>query len=324
MPRYRLHGLTVGSDIPLPQLRRSTRRSVECRIELALPTVDAAAELEPFHVWRARGRTWLSCARDASGYVLRFPGLADFGVAADGERIWCRPGPRLPQSTLHHLLLDQVLPLAIGRAGRLVLHASAVHVPGVGAIAFAGATGRGKSSLAAALARRGCPVITDDCLVLDESTAGPTAAPGYPGLRLWRDMARTLGPRHASSHERVAHYSAKKRVGAGLVPFRSRPSQLKALFVLARRAHLSVAARASHLSPRQRFVAVVPFTFLLDIDDRGQLSRTFDQLTTLVTAVPVMRLQIRDDRRALGDIADSVVALTRRRLAVDAVLPGIS
>jgi hypothetical protein len=306
--------LTVGSDIPLPQLRRSTRRGVQCRIELA-PAAVGAEDLEPFHVWRVRGRPWLSCARDPSGYVLRFPGLADFGVAAEGERIWCRPGPRLPPSTLHHLLLDQVLPLAIGRAGRLVLHASAVHVPGVGAVAFAGTTGRGKSSLAAALARRGCPVITDDCLVLDDGTAGPTAAPGYPGLRLWRDMARTLGPRRAPPHERVAHYSAKKRVGAALVPFRSRPSRLKALFVLARRAHLSVAARASPLSPRERFVAIVPFTFLLDIDDRGQLSRTFAQLTSVVTAVPVMRLQVCDDRRALGDIADSVVALTRPRLA---------
>jgi hypothetical protein len=137
-------------------------------------------------------------------------------------------------------------------------------------------------------------------------------------------MARTLGPRRASPHERVAHYSAKKRVGAGLVPFRSRPSRLKALFVLARRAHLSVAARASHLTPRQRFVAIVPFTFLLDIDDRGQLARTFAQLTSVVSAIPVMRLEVRDDRRALGDVADSVIALTRQRLAGGADVPGNS
>jgi hypothetical protein len=122
---YRLHGVTVASDMALPGVRRSMAPG-RAAIEISRDRTPAQADgtVEFFHSWRikgSRGRPWLSIGRRAGGYLLRFPGLADFDVSAAGDRIVCRPSRRLAGSTLQHLLLDQVLSLAslVGSAGSM-------------------------------------------------------------------------------------------------------------------------------------------------------------------------------------------------------------
>src|SRR3954447_18430377 len=164
---YLFCGVTVSSDVDLPPLRRAPSRSEAiCTVGLGAP-LDPDTDVAWFHEWRGRrGPRWLSIGRLPRGtrraYLLRFPELADFEVSADARRIVARPAAGLPVDTLRHLLIDQVLPLVTSRHGRLSLHASAVHLPGIGAIAFVGDAGRGKSTLAAALALAGARVVADD------------------------------------------------------------------------------------------------------------------------------------------------------------------
>ncbi len=275
-------------------------------------------DIDFFHSWRikgTRGRPWLSIGRRAGAYLLRFPGLADFDVSAAGDRIVCRPSPRLAGSTLQHLLLDQVLPLALSRSGRLVLHASAVHVPRLGCVAIVGPTGSGKSTLAAALGLRGCSVLTDDCLVVEADSAGSLAVPGYPGLRLWRDAARGLGLSNDPG-ARVAHYTAKRRLGGDAVRFRSQPSRLALLFVLGRRRRPGAPTRSRGLGARDRLMALAPYTHLMDVEDRRQLLHMFRSLSTLVSHVPVVRLNLPDSRRRV--LAAAVDVLEQSRALVPA------
>ena len=154
-------------------------------------------------------------------------GSRGFRSVGIGHRIVAGAHRALPAATLRHLLLDQVLPLALGRMGRMAIHASAVHVPGLGAVAFAGGPGSGKSTLAAALARAGCAVLSDDCLVIAVRSGGVWAIPSYPGVRLWPDAASRLGYRGRL----VAHYSDKVRVATGGLPSGDCPARLRALFL---------------------------------------------------------------------------------------------
>ena len=307
--RYRLHGVTVMSELALPGVRKCSSPD-QIAIEVAGPP--HASPIDAFHYWRLKGmprsRPWLSIARAEGGYLLRFPELADFDVSAGGDRIVCRPRPRLAASTLVHLLLDQVLPLALSRRGQLVLHASAVHIPRLGAVAFVGSTGSGKSTLAAALGLGGCQVITDDCLAIDVGVP-PLALPGYPGLRLWRDAARSLQiERHTDGP--VAHYTSKRRFQRDAVRFRSATSPLAAVFVLGRR-RTSGATRAHPLASRDGLMALASFVHVLDVEDRRQLAEMFRGLTSLVTRVPVARLNLRDGRRQVRDAATEVLAIAR-------------
>jgi energy-coupling factor transporter ATP-binding protein EcfA2 len=311
---YHLHGVTVASEVALPGVRRAATQG---RASIVVSVGSAALvdeRVEFFHHWRikgTRGRPWLSIGRRVDGYLLRFPDLVDFDVSAAGDRIVCRPSARLAGSTLQHLLLDQVLPLALSRTGHLVLHASAVHVPRLGCVTLVGTTGSGKSTLAAALGLRGCPVLTDDCLVVQSSSGQSTAVPGYPGLRLWRDAARGLGlERDATSS--VAHYTAKRRLGASAVRFRSAPSRLAAIFVLGRR-RPGAPTRSRVLDSRDGLMALAPYTHVMDVEDRRQLLHMFRSLSTLVTHVPVVRLNMREGRGRVLEAADEVLAAVKTR-----------
>ena len=319
--KYRAFGLTIASSVPLPELAQTSAGRSDIRIDVVRKATRIVEPADWFHTWRgkdARGRRtrrpWLSFARTDHGYLLRFPDLADFEVSPAGEGIRCLPTARLARTTLRHLLLDQVLPLVIGRRGCLVLHASAVHVPGVGGIAFAGPTGCGKSTIAAALGLHGCPMLTDDCLVIATVGGVRSIQPGYPGVRLWRKTARAFGIRTRANA--VAHYTAKQRLIDGALPIRRQQSRLAAVFLLGRRVAPGRRSQASALGARDGLIALTPYTFVMDIADREQLSQVFNGLSGLATAVPVVRLRLRNEPRNPVFLAQEVLNLVRSH-AVD-------
>lgn len=317
MLKYRVFGTTVASEVALADVPRSSARD-RARISIALGARPDAARGAVFHEWRIKGarrqRPWLSVARLDGGYLLRFPDYADFTVSRDGNRIVCHPAPRLPATTLGHLLLDQVLPLALSRRGALALHASAVHVPRLGTIAFVGPTGTGKSTLAAALTMHGCAVVTDDCLVVDVAS-GCLAVPAYPGFRLWRDARDGLGVEEGGT--RVAHYTVKRRLLARAASYRAGPSPIAALFVLGRRRRRGLPTTSRALRSRDRLMSLASCVYIMDVEDRRQLVQMFRGLTSLVAGVPVARLHLRDGRRQARVAAGEVLAIARALQAIN-------
>jgi len=305
---YRFCGETIVSSIALPPLLSAEFSGTACTIEQASPVDREPVDPHWFHHWRiGRQRPWLSFARRADGYLLRFPEVADFLVSADGARIRACPSPALPRDTLCHLLVDQVLPLALSRRGRLLLHASAVDIPGIGALAFAGPTGRGKSTLAAALAAHGGRILADDCLAIESHDGRLEVQPAYPGLRLWPDMSsRRL--RRGTSGRLVAHYTRKQRVNGGALRFQRHPSPLRALFLVSERSETGPAVKIRRCRASARLMGLIKYTYLLDIEDRIHLARTFERLAAIVTAVPVLRLRVRNGHRWLQDPAARVFA----------------
>jgi hypothetical protein len=321
---YRFCGETIVSHLDLPLLPPADSHEPACTIEGSLPRTCGADVARWFHHWRiGRQRPWLSFARLDDGYLLRFPDLADFLVSGDGARIRACPSRALPDDTLRHLLLDQVLPLALSRRGRVLLHASAVHVPGLGALAFAGPTGRGKSTLAAALAARGGRILSDDCLAIDSHAGGWQVLPAYPGLRLWPDAASRQVPR-GTPHRPVAHYTRKRRVDGGALRFHPRPSPLRALFLLSGRGAAGPPATITRCRASARLIGLVKYAYVLDIEDREYLARAFSVLASVVTSIPVLRLRVGHGHSRLADAADAICAHARALPRTAHSLPAVS
>jgi hypothetical protein len=284
--RYRLAGRVVASTILLPELAGAEDDPADWTV--------GQAEAQPsrsgrwFHRWLdARGREVLSFGRCGSEYVLRFVGLGSFRVAPDRRLVTCAPGRRMPDMTLRHLLLNQVLPLAFG-AERLVLHASAVTLAG-GAVAFAGPGGAGKSTLAAALASRGHPLVSDDFVAVTETATGSEIDPSYPSVRLWGDaLGAVLGSCVAP---RVAHYTRKRRVPVhGLLPLADRPVPLRASCLIEgdRDGHGTSAER---LTPRDALVRLMPLAFQLDVADAGCVQTVTEAVARAAEQLPVYALR---------------------------------
>lgn len=186
--RYRLHGLDLDSDTPLPGLKPCAATTVaELRLIASGPRdQDAAEEDEPSDI---------ELRRDADGWDLLWPGGPRLRLDAAATRVelvrrapgdlWCALGPGVA--------------LALRLRGRLALHASAV-AGGGEAIAFAGPSGSGKSTLALQLAdRAGCAFLADDSLAVDR----------HEGV--WR--ARAAAPVAAVDRRTLALLPSAKIVG---------------------------------------------------------------------------------------------------------------
>jgi hypothetical protein len=316
--RYRVCGLTLISDASLPELTPLTdpesHGATGIRVRFGMRRDEEASPSHWFMSWTLpTGELWLSCAKETRGYRLRFPDLADFLVDFEGLEIACEAWPETPPATIRHLLLDQVLPLVLTLRGRQALHATAVLTPH-GVCAFAGPAGAGKSTLAASFLLAGYPVLSDDCLVLDEDHQSILATPAYPGLRLWDDTLVALGEALRLSLP-VAHYTSKQRVFAldqgGA--FLSNPHPVARIYCLEWQSEMKGAESLHNpiiedLSHRDGFMKLITSTFLLDIADPMMLARQFHFLERVVSRVPIRRLRIPDTFLSLPAVRETILA----------------
>lgn len=312
MHTYQWADVRLSTDFELPEL--SAEGAGAPTEDWSVHRRDGRSPLVPprrwFHRWRQPdGGRWLSFARYPGGYLLRFSGLADFDVRPDAREIHGYRASTTPGHTFNHLLLDQVLPLVAGSAQRLPLHASVVEVDGR-AVAFLGATRHGKSTLAAALARRGHPVLSDDCCVLCRTATGFDVAPTYPGLRLFSESIDGLFGEPGTGLPQVAHYSSKQRIiPAHSRGFSHRRVPLGALYAIAPQTTLgpSTRMRISARTSRESVFEIIGMTFYLDVTDAERAREGFELATEAASVCPVRLLTFPWNLAALDQVADAVL-----------------
>ena len=316
--RYRFCGLTLASEIDLPELIPATGPAHEQEPDITVRREHRVAgrTIQPewfMSLTHPAGEPDLALAREPGGYRLRFQGLADFRVDFHGREIACDALEGIPAETIRHLLLDHVIPRALSLLGLCALHATAVLTPH-GACAFAGPSGAGKSTLAASFHIAGYPVLSDDCLVLQQGCDAILAIPAYPGVRLGDNAAAALfgdpeGTRPA------AHYGSKRRVltDAHHGEFSPERTALARIYNLvdasAADEEFGAAVRIVEAIPAgEAFMSLVESAYRLDTTDRKLLARQFDFLERVASLVPVRRIRIPDDYSALPRIRDAILA----------------
>ena len=264
----------------------------------------AALDTEPFHRYTFEdGTVWTEFYRTGEGYLLRFPGLADFEVSADGTEVTAHPAPGADEATVEHLYINQLVPLALSRQGRPAYHASVVTVPG-GAVAFLGKTGMGKSTLAASFALNEAAFLTDDALLIEETGSGCRAMPSHASLRLWKDSVDALVDERIAKASAIS-YSSKARLLAGdALAYNDEPQPLLAAYVLERQNAATVIIRA--LTGLDRYMAWLGNSFLLDIEDHDLLSQHFEWTHRISGAVPTFALDYPRDYGMLREVQNAV------------------
>jgi hypothetical protein len=321
VPTYQWAGLELAADFALPELvRPDPSRAVagpsasdrHWRIRRWRGGAPMRTAIRWFHHWTfPNGRRWLSFARLDDGYLLRFPRFADFVVRLPAREVVARRGRSTPPDTVRHLLLDQVLPLIVASGDCLALHASVLNVDG-GAIAFLGAAGHGKSTLAAALGRRGHAVLSDDCCVVRRSARGFDVWSTYPGVRLFGPSRDHVFGDAPTRGRRVSHYSSKRRVidDAGTPRFGATPVPLRRVYVLADRTTESRVTRVeiTRRSRRDSVVDLVGGTFFLDVTDPERALDAFGLAGDIAASLPVCSLTFPWDLAALDEVIDQLLA----------------
>jgi hypothetical protein len=238
---YVMFGLHVQSEFPLPisalaetpscdpawVFRRAPAQSGSPE-----PYGHVVAELRcdaPCH----RGAVVVRVTRGQGGTWLWNEAVGMCHIAPGGRTVDISPRPGAEAPVLGLLLAGQVSVFMLHQLGCPTLHASAV-VTERGAIAFLGPKGRGKSTMASGLLRRGATLLTDDVLPLRMMPDGVSGLPGLPLMKVWSQTAECslgLGDELPSLMD---NYDKKLLALEGRFPFASSPAPLRAFYLLDR------------------------------------------------------------------------------------------
>jgi hypothetical protein len=287
-------GFGVESALALRYLRPGGGR--------ALTVVEASAPLasrgELLVTWEARpGRLGARLYGDDRGYALDVDIVGWFGVDRDGTVITV-PDRGDPVRREERLWGVPAMLCFLAR-GDLPVHAAAVEVDGA-ALLIAAPSRAGKTTLAAAFARAGHPVLTED-LACCKLAGEPSLLPGPAMLRLRRDVAHAVpipGAEVVGQDDDRLHLALTGAAGADAAPRR-----------IAGIVFLRVADRCdvTPAPPARAARDLWALSFKLPTD--ADRARAFAGLVDLVGAVPVWDVTRTADLAQVDEVVARVSAL---------------
>lgn len=288
---YEAHGLLIRSDIPLrlpPAVEAGVPDVVLRRgVDRAFPAGNPAGELLA-ELCDERNRTFYAVGRDQSHTVMRYPGLCEF-VGDRGLRdVVVHLAPGADEGVLSVLAGGAVLAVHLMLRGDLVLHASAVRVKDT-AVAFVGASGMGKSTLATLMCADGHRLVADDvvrvCMAAQRSR--PMVFPGSIESRLRSGASALADAAPAASVRRTAD----GRIALQLEAHGGPPLPLTACVVPFPN-HRTDEIVVSALSKSQGLRRLLQFPRIVGWVEPAWQVRNFEALADLVDLVPVFEAQV--------------------------------
>ena len=335
---YSVFGLLIHSNVPIPGVPPidssafdpDISRQVRFHLDV-LPYRDAL--LSP----REQELAYVSSYTDESGApVLHIWNAADKSFLrlaySDGTQFWfdhsrrnvfaAWPGHLTLEKALSYLL-GPVFGLLLRLRGVTCLHASAVAF-GDRCVVFVGPEGAGKSTTAAAFAKRGYAVLSDDIVALEISSSGtssdggPAGArlapqvanfrvqPAYPHLCLWPDSVQFLyGPEE--QFPRLAPDWDKRKLVLGTAGTRSadRALPLAAIYLFAARA-TEDAPRVAAAPLKLSLLSLLANTYANNLLDAAMRAEEFSVLDRLISSVPVRLLTPHNDPAYIEELCNFI------------------
>jgi hypothetical protein len=319
---YAVFGLSLRSNLPIPNLtpvspedelppfESSNDRTVAIHLN-ASPHGNAVVPPGPeelsydspykdeagnpaLRIWKVPGSRYLRLAY--------FDGT-QFWLDRDGTEAWATWPENLEIEDTTTYLLGPVLGILLRLRGVTCLHASAVAFGDI-AVAFVGSEGAGKSTTAAALARHGYAILSDDVVALAERDGSFFVHPAYPYLCLWPESVESL----YGSPEALPKFSAnyEKRflsLGTQQLRFAERALPLAAIYILGDRRG-EPAPLVEELAPQKAFLSLVANTFATNTLDSGMRAKEFEILARLAPSVPVRGLCAHHDASRLPELCE--------------------
>lgn len=327
---YRAYGVTFASNSMVPGL--------PCEpAQFKQPDIVLSCGLQPDWVQEA---TNLRCQidhprpqvpeRGDSGFTLTSFGVGEFFqlAYADGTRfvvdraatrLWGMCPPPLTIEDLATYLSGPIMGFVLRRLGIMSLHASAVCIAAQ-AVLLCGESAAGKSTTAAALARAGVPVLTEDISPICGENGTLYVEPGYPRVCLWPDAVEKLFGTPEALPQLTPTWE-KRFLPLDGVHARFEPERqpLGAIYLLAPRTAEADAPRIESLGKREALLQLVQNTYMNWLLDRTQRAAELDVLARIVERVPVRRIVPHSDPARVGALSDFIIKDAERLLGGQAL-----
>jgi hypothetical protein len=315
MVTCRIYGLGVRVNVPIAGLRGlAAPGSIDVSIEVgSMPNGVGGEALTPGDTLfvsdelGGNGEPTMVVSRLGGGthYRIAYDDGTQVVVDARGAGIWATgPATATIEDTATYLL-GPALGFVLRLRGINCLHASAVAINGK-AVVFVGPAGAGKSTTAAAFARHGYPILTDDIAPLVIKDGVFAIEPAYPRIRLWPDsVAALFGTPDALPRITPTWDKRYLDLDGGQHRFQGEALPLGAVYILGPRS-AGCAPRTEDIDARTAFMSLVSDTYTTRLIDGPLRAREFATLGRLVEDIPVRRLIVGQDASRASDICGAV------------------
>jgi hypothetical protein len=314
---YSVYGLHVQSTQSIPGLlntNQTERPDVRIRVgELpyqrgARPATKGAV-LYSSNRFDERGEPNLIVTKllDAGLYEFHYSDGIEFFIDDSGSRIWADWPETMTLADMATYLLGPVLGFVLRLRGVTSLHASAISIDGC-AIAFVGAQGIGKSTLAAAFARWGYPILADDVVALWYSQKIFLVQPAYPRVRLWPssvsalygsvDALPLLTPNWNKRYVDLTETGYK---------FQTRPLPLTAIYLLGRQERDSPATSTENPLATNDLIQLITNAYGNYLLDKEMRAAEFETLKKLVAQVPIRRVRRQKAQSSVYELCQTIL-----------------
>lgn len=224
-----------------------------------------------------------------TGYFkLSYTDGSQFVINQDATQVWTTCPEHLTVEDTATYLLGPVLGFVLRLRGITCLHASAVGF-GKEAIAFVGDSGAGKSTTAAAFAKLGYPILSDDIVALIPQDNLFFIQPAYPRIRLWPssveilfqspDALPRLVPTNPTWDKRYLNLNDRE------YQFQNQPLPLTKIYFLSPRDPQIDFPHLQKISPASSVIELIKHTYANVLLDSKMRANEFSLLSQLVRTV---------------------------------------
>ena len=216
-----------------------------------------------------------------------------FVVSRSGSQIWATWPDDLTLEDMATYLLGPILGFVLRLRGTVCLHASAIALDGR-VVVLVGAAGAGKSTTAAAFARAGYPVLSDDVVPLIDLGDRFLVQSAYPRIRLWDSSVEALyGDVTALPRLVPAHPTWDKRyldLNQTGYQFQSEPLPLAAIYYINDRDDSPACPQIAPMTTQAQLITLVTNTYTNYLIDKQLRAQEFELLSRVVAQIPVRQL----------------------------------
>jgi hypothetical protein len=259
--------------------------------------------------WRVWSRTIVEELQDGNTIYLRIRlsrGI-EFLVNRAGTEISAWWPESVGFDEIVSYLIGPILGTVLRLRGTTVLHACAVGIDGR-AIAGLGDAEAGKSSLAAAFAQMGYPILTDDLVALADQDGLLKVQPGHTWIMVPPETAQVLFGTSEALPQALPPWP-KRRLDLTREGYyhQGEPLPLAAVYLLGRRSTSARAPFVRRVQPRRALLSLLVNSHTARRVQVGMPDRDFDVMCRVVANLPVRRVTPSTDPTRLPGLCQAIL-----------------
>lgn len=238
---------------------------------------------------------------------LEYSDRTEFIIDGKGTQIWATWPDNLTLEDTATYLLGPILGFLLRLRGVVCLHASAVAVEDK-SIAILGPAGAGKSTTAAAFAKAGFAVLSDDIVPILERDNQFLVQPAYPRLRLWPTSVKALyGEEDALPCLTPNWDKCYLDLTQPEYKFQELPLPLGAIYILSDRTTSPSAPFLETVPSNTGLISLISHTYANNLLDKKMRAAEFDLLSRVITKAPLRLVTPHADSENISQLCDVIL-----------------